>query len=108
MNGHPRIEAVRRIVCQFPEWRDLLWETFMRPHLHGKRLMGNILSFVATKVGTGTSTLARAFAVEAADSLFRRFEAICISMEHRIVNEATCREYIFSLLPTLYASSKNS
>lgn len=31
--------------------------------------MGNILSFVATKTGTGTSTLARAFAVEAADSL---------------------------------------
>ena len=31
--------------------------------------MGNILSFVATKAGTGTSTLARAFAVEAADSL---------------------------------------
>jgi hypothetical protein len=38
--------------------------------------------------------------------LFRRFEAICISMDHRIVNEATCREYIFSLLLTLYASSK--
>lgn len=38
--------------------------------------------------------------------LFRRFEAICISMDHRIVNEATCREYIFSLLLKLYASSK--
>ena len=38
--------------------------------------------------------------------VFRRFEAICISMDHRIVNESTCREYIFSLLLTLYASSK--
>jgi hypothetical protein len=38
--------------------------------------------------------------------LFRRFEAICISMDHRIVNEAACREYIFSLLLTLYRSSK--
>jgi hypothetical protein len=38
--------------------------------------------------------------------LFRRFEAICISMDHRIVNEATCREYIFSLLLTLYRSAK--
>ena len=38
--------------------------------------------------------------------LFRRFEAICISMDQRIVNEATCREYIFSLLLTLYRSSK--
>ena len=38
--------------------------------------------------------------------LFRRFEAICISMDHHIVNEATCREYIFSLLVTLYRSCK--
>lgn len=38
--------------------------------------------------------------------LFRRFEAICISMDHHIVNEATCREYIFSLLLKLYTSSK--
>lgn len=38
--------------------------------------------------------------------LFRRFEAICISMEHRIVNEETCREYIFSLLLTLFRSSR--
>ncbi len=38
--------------------------------------------------------------------LFRRFEALCISMDHRIVNEATCREYVFSLLLTLYASAK--
>lgn len=38
--------------------------------------------------------------------LFRRFEAICISMDHRIVNEATCREYIFSILLKLYTSAK--
>ena len=27
-------------------------------------------------------------------------------MDHRIVNESTCRDYIFSLLLTLYASCK--
>jgi hypothetical protein len=34
--------------------------------------------------------------------LLRRFEAICISMDHKIVQESTCREYIFSLLVTIY------
>ena len=38
--------------------------------------------------------------------LFRRFEALCISMDHGIVNEATCREYLFSLLLTLFGSSR--
>lgn len=34
--------------------------------------------------------------------LLRRFEAICISMDHKIVQESTCREYIFSLLVTIH------
>ena len=38
--------------------------------------------------------------------LFRRFEAICISMDHGIVNEVTCREYIFSLLLTIFTASR--
>lgn len=37
--------------------------------------------------------------------LFRRFEAICISMSHCIVNENTCQAYLFSLLTTVYGSS---
>jgi hypothetical protein len=37
--------------------------------------------------------------------LFRRFEAIFISMHHKIVEEQTCREYIFSLFNTIYKSS---
>lgn len=39
--------------------------------------------------------------------LLRRFEAICISVDHKIVNEATCRDYIFSLLTTIYAASRD-
>jgi hypothetical protein len=38
--------------------------------------------------------------------LFRRFEALCISMDHGIVNETTCREYIFSLLLTAFGSAR--
>lgn len=34
--------------------------------------------------------------------LFRRFEAICISMNNNIIVESICREYIFSILTTLY------
>ena len=34
--------------------------------------------------------------------LFRRFEAICISMENKIIKEEICKEYIFSILVTLY------
>jgi hypothetical protein len=34
--------------------------------------------------------------------LLRRFEAICISMDHKIVQESICRDYIFSLLLTIY------
>src|SRR5262245_59048099 len=37
--------------------------------------------------------------------LLRRFEAICISMDHGIVQEKTCREYVFSLLITIFRSS---
>src|SRR5262245_43145116 len=39
--------------------------------------------------------------------LLRRFEAICISMDHKIVQESTCRDYIFSLLVTLYDATKD-
>lgn len=34
--------------------------------------------------------------------LFRRFEAICISMDNKIIKEEICKEYIFSILVTLY------
>ena len=37
--------------------------------------------------------------------LLRRFEALCISMDHGMVHEKTCREYIFSLLITIFKSS---
>jgi hypothetical protein len=39
--------------------------------------------------------------------LLRRFEAICISMDHKIVEESTCREYIFSLLVTIYSRAED-
>jgi len=38
--------------------------------------------------------------------LLRRFEAICISMDHKIVQESTCRDYIFSLLVTIYHATR--
>jgi hypothetical protein len=34
--------------------------------------------------------------------LFRRFEAICISMDNNIIREDICKDYIFSILLTLY------
>jgi Domain of unknown function (DUF4760) len=39
--------------------------------------------------------------------LLRRFEAICISMDHKIVQESTCRDYIFSLLVTIYRGTED-
>lgn len=37
--------------------------------------------------------------------ILRRFEAICISMDHKIVQEKTCKEYIFSLLTVIHNSA---
>ena len=37
--------------------------------------------------------------------ILRRFEAICISMDHKIVDEKTCREYIVSLLTAIHKST---